>query len=1081
MLKECYRRTGDKTYLDAAVNLEHLFTDDAAKEKMATFQDTVHLFLGLYYMGPVAYKDRIEALRDQIMLAQNDDGSWHEEGKAGSPGAVYTTGQVLWTLMETGMRPETDPRLEKGLRWLLTKQQIFGGWFQTDSHENFRTPMRETRYALMALSAGYPRPSGPLKGIGNPNGGPAIAPAVDATPVDALDALENIWEVPADQVTTVAAAIHPLLARPEPPVRAAAAAALGRIAGAESVEPLLPLLRDPSKLAWREGAWALRQLGNQGHSVNTLLAALRDSDPLVRRSASRAFAYQFQGMDGRMDIAHTFVRLASDPDLLTRLQALRTLRQWFYRSDDPTFKLTVIQTVIDRMGVPETPVMRTNLAQNMYILLDENQSGGVSMQRNLRDVPDQVRENVLNGRKKIEETVLLQPVLKAMAAGNELQREALLESFDGSFFKGRFYARVPRDMIDVGNDREFSFMYTPDQSFLEATLGKLIESEPRNAQLRRGIQLASFFEMPSQSASATLQLLLLSAMFSNSPELQDTAREVVRKDLVLRAQEDERIAAKVSEIMSSADIPAQGAILAALTRSPDSLALPQVQDTVRAFADRSLEDESASMALVPLVNTSILDDTQALAVLEKSWKGLRGRPAAERIPMIEALAKRTTLIGNTPDAVTAPRPQQDLQRRALRILEDASTDPDVALREKLFALLPDLTELRRQARVATLLYAGLSDESPAIRIKSLKLAEENNDVWNEEDVHEYVMKNLIAADPKVRKAALDTVVNRKLLSSEPRYAARVKSVIDGDTELADSATNALREANVDPAQIKADASIAAVQAPDLLYFRDHVNNYLYLKGADQNACADCHATHTILGLAEPHQDGSPLTDSEIVMNYRSLLKVVNTVDPEQSLILRKPRSPFGTGAATTESPTGVTHVGGVRWGDETADPAYQAILAFIRTASTSQQTKPANSLADSYSPEYPPAFAIDANPSTIWHTEFVGAMPGYPHELVLDLGSVRTIHGATYLPRQESDNGRVAEYEIYVSADNQNWGEPIAKGVWPNDASPKTFFVAPTAARYIKLRGLSEVKGQPFMSAAEFEALVESATTLAKE
>ena len=53
--------------------------------------------------------------------------------------------------------------------------------------------------------------------------------------------------------------------------------------------------------------------------------------------------------------------------------------------------------------------------------------------------------------------MLLNPVLAALERGNLLQRTAVLKAFDGSFLKGRFYARQPENMIDVGNDREFGF------------------------------------------------------------------------------------------------------------------------------------------------------------------------------------------------------------------------------------------------------------------------------------------------------------------------------------------------------------------------------------------------------------------------------------------------------------------------------------------------------------------------------------------------------------------------------------------------------------------------------------------------
>jgi len=202
------------------------------------------------------------------------------------------------------------------------------------------------------------------------------------------------------------------------------------------------------------------------------------------------------------------------------------------------------------------------------------------------------------------------------------------------------------------------------------------------------------------------------------------------------------------------------------------------------------------------------------------------------------------------------------------------------------------------------------------------------------------------------------------------------------------------------------------------------------------------------------------------------LKVINVSEPEQSLVLRKPRSPFGTGASSEESPTGVTHVGGTRWEEGTANEAYQAILAFVRSARDESTPLKLSASTDSYSPEYPPAAAVDGDPATSWHTEFVGAMPGYPHEIVVALDSPREVAGITYHPRQDSENGRVKEFEVYVSEDGKNWGEPVAKGAWNNDGQPKTAFIPRTTASFVKLRGLSEVGGQPFMSAAEVEVLV---------
>ena len=1060
VLTECYRRTGDGSYARAAGRLREIFTSPQAATRIETLQDRIHLVLGLTYMGKEEYGARIAAEIERLLALERPDGGWNEEGKTDRPSAEYTTGQILYTLIEAGLRRENEPRLEKALRWLLGRQMPFGGWFQTDTHENFRTPMRETRYAVMALSSAFPRPGAPLRGMGNIGGVLAKLPEASSPASKLLEGLESLWEAP-DRCAEIGARAMQLLERPEAPIRAAAAALLGRIGGAECAGPLLERLSDPSKLVWRSAAWALRQLGNRGQAANSLKEALQSQNPLVRRGAARAFAYQFQGMDTRLDIARVFLELAPDPDLITRLQAIRTLRQWWYRTSDPELRSLVVKTFLERMGVESSKMVRKNLSENMYILLDENQSGGVSMQRNLRDLPKEVAERVLEGRKEVEKNILLDPLLVALRGGNELQREAILESFDGSMFKGRTYARVPRDMIDVGNDREFSFLYTPDESLLERTIGVLVASATNPHLRQRSIELASFFEMPRVSQSEGLQTAFLDATFSDNPGLRAVALDAVRRDLVLHPGSSGRVAARIGAILREGSAEARSAVLVSLGRSPAVLGDKQLREALALLLDHELSAGQKSADFLPLVGSGLLDDDRALEVLESAWKALRGHPAAEKIPVVEALMLGK--FGSAPGA-----------RGALRILEEASTDPQVAVREKVFDLLGSEASrsLRKSPRAATILYAGLSDESPAIRARSLGFARENDALWKEEDVHEYVLKLLVDADRKIRQAALETVAERHLIVSEPRYAARVKAVADGDEALRSRATDVLKAAKIDPARVKADAEVAVARLPDLLLFRDQVNPYFYKKGEDGNACADCHATHTILGLAEPPKDGRALTDADVLGNYRSILKVINTGEPEQSLVLRKPRSPFGTGQSSDESPTGITHVGGQRWRDGTSGEMYQAILAFVRSArAAGPQVKLAAS-ADSYSPQYSPALSVDGNPDTLWHTEFVGAMPGFPHELILELDAPRVVAGLTYVPRKGSTNGQVKEFEVYLSADGKLWGPAAAKGTWPSDPLPKTVFLPRRPARFVKLRGLSEVNGNPYMSAAEVEVIV---------
>src|SRR5439155_19542363 len=164
-------------------------------------------------------------------------GGWHEVDSGPGPSAVYTTGQLTWTVLRIG-RPREDPAIAKALRYLMSQQQDFGGWFQTTTHENFRTPMRETRYAVMALAEAFPRPGAPLRGMGNIGGVLAKLPEASSPASKLLEGLESLWEAP-DRCAEIGARAMQLLERPEAPIRAAAAAILGRIGWAECAGQLL--------------------------------------------------------------------------------------------------------------------------------------------------------------------------------------------------------------------------------------------------------------------------------------------------------------------------------------------------------------------------------------------------------------------------------------------------------------------------------------------------------------------------------------------------------------------------------------------------------------------------------------------------------------------------------------------------------------------------------------------------------------------------------------------------------------------------------------------------------------------------
>ena len=118
-----------------------------------------------------------------------------------------------------------------------------------------------------------------------------------------------------------------------------------------------------------------------------------------------------------------------------------------------------------------------------------------------------------------------------------------------------------------------------------------------------------------------------------------------------------------------------------------------------------------------------------------------------------------------------------------------------------------------------------------------------------------------------------------------------------------------------------------------------------------------------------------------------------------------------------------------------------------------------------------PANAVDGQNNTFWHSRWTGSAAAHPHWLAVDFGQTLRVASLTALPRQDGNaNGRVKDYEIYMSADGKEWGAPVAKGSWKNSGSEQTAkFRAPVSGRYLKFIALSEVAGQPFASLADLD------------
>ena len=117
---------------------------------------------------------------------------------------------------------------------------------------------------------------------------------------------------------------------------------------------------------------------------------------------------------------------------------------------------------------------------------------------------------------------------------------------------------------------------------------------------------------------------------------------------------------------------------------------------------------------------------------------------------------------------------------------------------------------------------------------------------------------------------------------------------------------------------------------------------------------------------------------------------------------------------------------------------------------------------------------VDGDNSTIWHTVYGVTVAKYPHWVDFDASEVKNMKGFVYTPRQNGANGHVKDYEIYVSQDGKEWGNPVKKGTFARGAEAKrVLFDAPVKARYIRFRALSEQNGTDFASGAEFSLIAD--------
>jgi HEAT repeats/Squalene-hopene cyclase C-terminal domain len=524
-----------------AAHIESLMTSDHTND----LEDMVEQTKGMVMMmaADPSLKPRFQPIVERniqnILARQHTDGGWvtaeymsNEQffdaaarapfEKKTDPSLQFITGEVLYTLKVAGYNMQ-DPRVRKATSWLLGLQRDFGGWLDTKG-ELFLQPHLETSWAVMGLSQMYPRhgpaltpPAAPPAGVLNVSGSDSH---VELIPT--LTWLDQVWY---DHDPAHLREVIPLLENSEPLVRDAAAAAIGEMAVdaphpapfAAAVSPLEKALGDRTKMVSRAAAWSLRQLGNDGvpGAVNAVKTALASPDDYMRRGAARVFYQYWYHMADREGVARSLIHHVNDPDMLVRIESLKALWRWWYRTDDFTLRRQIERAFLQRAAVErEHPLVRLNIAQAIYNILDDNT---VQFHDNwLRSMAlKKDRETAEAARIDEVERPMAQELAAALKPDNPTARQTVLTGLDYYFLRG-----------GIGNDYDSITFYDRDAAETMARAILPLMSSSDSAIAAKALEAAA---VARQSEDRDLVMAVMERLVSGNGHARDVAQQELAK------------------------------------------------------------------------------------------------------------------------------------------------------------------------------------------------------------------------------------------------------------------------------------------------------------------------------------------------------------------------------------------------------------------------------------------------------------------------------------------------------------------------------------------------------------------------
>lgn len=935
-LDEFYKRTGKAEYRETRDKIKSLLLSVEPKD----LEDVCEQTIAMLQTGDPTFAPRIKENVQKIFDAQHDDGAWWTPHYAhagrydpkldrlvapvppeqkSDPGLQFMTADVIYTLVKAGV-PLSNPHLKKALDYFLPKQKNFGGWLDNRG-ELFLTPFLETKWSVKALSTAFPFEARPAHSAAET----ASFDPARASLLETLDWLDNLWDVHDEGATRKAIG---LLSSPYVIVREAAASALGKMAvdagQRREVEmmqkPLLDALDDPSKLVSRAAAWSLRQILNDGYAPKELLEAMAKGNDRTRRGSTRVFAQYFYLALPHTEYLQGLLGRTADPDLLVRIQATKATWRWYYRTQEPALRASILDTLLARMPKESSAYERLNLSQALYTILDDN----TSLMYNYW-LPKMGRgedRRIAQEGQYRHEMLLASKIAPALERGNAQQKESILDAFGYYFLRG-----------EIGNDYDVITFYNADAAdmMVEPLLKLLNDPSERIREKAVKAAVAARGARDVRLKAAVLERVMDSDSNVRTvagqavPRFPTVTKPLIEVEYVTDARPAPEELSPYANLGLFASLGSEPGVLC-----PISLLKPRLRFAFGASGgkSRTLTEQQLPVILpileemmkspIPAARAAALDwiERDPVTQTEKLAALMLDRARTEDQPKV--LAKFVSNLGwIIPKYSSAYETLRALARNQTADVQEALFE---LLRQKQIETDPRTPEL-----FARIMRDNRDDPNTHQRVMALLLEPQATESNQERTIARELRKNqqvLVEVAVIARRGHPAEAVKASAILEKAYAEAGSKKE---ELRRAVEAGLAARLAQLPPVNFApAERQVSEAEPLDFPYFVARVEPILEKMHGDRR-CMDCHAVSTNLSkhhLTRPLATGQ-YTEAHMRSNYASLLTLVDPQAPEQSPLLGKPLAEEAGGDPI--------HAGGKYWATR-ADPEYQTVLAWINGA-----------------------------------------------------------------------------------------------------------------------------------------------------